>query len=324
MKSLDVVSICNALVDVLVKASEADIDQLALNKGIMHLVDDERQQQVIRHFSVKETTQELGGSSMNAIRTLAALGAKTAFAGAIGRDPYGNMIQSRMASLGIKSHLQHVDAHTGTCFILVTPDGERTMNTSLGASCIYDEKIVPEADIAAARVFHFSAYQWANPGQIRAIRRALQVAKANDTLVSFDLADPFVVKNCREDFIPLIEEYADIVFSNREETRLLYDATPEISCNRLTEAGAIAAIKLGADGALIGKGSQRHIIKAVPTEVVDTTAAGDMFAAGFLYGICRGKPLDACGHLAATLASDVISRLGATVASKALDRVRAH
>ncbi len=322
MKSLDVVSICNALVDILVTASDQDIDQLSLNKGIMHLVDDARQQEVIRYFTDQHTTQELGGSSMNAIRTLAALGAKTAFAGTIGEDAYGRSIQSRLDQLGIRAHLKHAQAHTGICFILVTPDGERTMNTSLGASCLFDESIVPEKDIASAKIFHFAAYQWANPGQIRAIRRALEIAKANDTLVSFDLADPFVVKNCRQDFIPLIEEYADVVFSNREETRLLFDTTPEMACNHLTDAGAIAAIKLGAEGALVGHGKQRWAIKPVPTQVVDTTAAGDMFAAGFLYGLSRGKSLDVCGQIAAVLASDVISRLGATVSEPALDHAR--
>lgn len=318
MKSLDVVSICNALVDILVTSSDSDLDRLGLTKGIMHLVDDRRQLEVIQHFSEHRTTQELGGSSMNAVRTLAALGAKTAFAGAVGRDTYGSLIESRMRELGIKAHIKQAEAHTGLCFILVSPDGERTMNTNLGASCLFDEDIVPEAEIAAAKVFHFSGYQWANPGQIRAIRRALDIAKAHDTLVSFDLADPFVVQNSREDFIRLIEEHADVVFSNREETRLLYETTPEIACQRICDAGAIAAIKLGAEGALVGKGSTRLTVKPVATQVVDTTAAGDMFAAGFLYGLCRGQQLEVCGRLAATLASDVISRLGATVSSGAL------
>lgn len=322
MKSLDVVSICNALVDILVTSSDSDLDRLGLNKGIMHLVDDRRQLEVIQHFTDHKTTQELGGSSMNAVRTLAALGAKTAFAGSVGQDPYGKMIEERMRELGIRAHIKQADAHTGICFILVSPDGERTMNTNLGASCLFDQDIVPEADIAAAKIFHFSGYQWANPGQIRAIKRALEIAKAHDTLISFDLADPFVVRNNREDFIRIIEDYADICFSNREETKLLYEASPEIACQRITEAGAIAAIKLGPEGALVGKGSTRYAVKPVPTSVVDTTAAGDMFAAGFLYGLCRDKPLEVCGKLAATLASDVISRLGATVAPTALQLAR--
>lgn len=322
MKTLDVVSICNALVDILVTASEDDIRTLGLNKGIMHLVDDQRQQQVISHFKSTKTTQELGGSSMNAIRTLAALGAKTSFAGTVGHDSYGELIQSRMQELGITSHIKKADAHTGLCFILVTPDGERTMNTSLGSSCLFDESIVPEKEIADARIFHFSGYQWANPGQIRAIKRALEIAKKSDTLISFDLADPFVVRNCRQEFIGLIQEYADVVFANREESLLLYESTPEVACNRIAESGAIAAIKLGAEGALIGKGSERIPIRPVPTNVKDTTGAGDMFASGFLYGLTHNKPLEATGKIAAILASDVISRLGATVSENALRQVR--
>ncbi len=322
MKTLDVTSICNALVDILVTASEQDIQSLKLNKGIMHLVDDARQQEVIAHFKNTAKTEELGGSSMNAIRTLAALGSRTSFAGAIGHDTFGELIQKRMGALGIASHLVKNDAHTGLCFILVTPDGERTMNTSLGASCIYDESIVNEQEIKNAKIFHFSGYQWATPSQIRAIKRALEAAKAADTLISFDVADPFVVRNCRSEFVKLIEDYADIVFANREEAHLLYESTPEAACNRIADSGAIAVIKLGAEGALIGKGKDRYAIKPVPTKVVDTTGAGDMFASGFLYGVVQGKSLEACGNIAATLASDVISRLGASVSPEGLAKAK--
>lgn len=323
MKTLDVVSICNALVDILVKATEKDISTLGLNKGIMHLVDDARQQEVINHFRSTETTKELGGSSMNAIRTLAAMGAKTSFAGTVGNDAFGELITSRMKDLGIDAHIHHAPAHTGICFILVTPDGERTMNTSLGASCLYDDQIVPTKDIEAAKIFHFSGYQWANEVQIEAIKKALKTAKASGTLVSFDLADPFVVRNCRQEFIKVIEEYADIVFANREESELLYESTPEVAASRIAESGAIAAVKLGAEGALIAKGSDRFVIKPVKTQVIDTTGAGDMFASGFLYGLTRGKSLEVSGQIAATLASDVISRLGASVSSAGLAKAKA-
>ncbi|RZA17455.1 MAG: adenosine kinase [Proteobacteria bacterium] len=323
MKTLDVVSICNALVDILVKATDKDITTLGLNKGIMHLVDDERQQVVINHFKSTETTKELGGSSMNAIRTLAQLGAKTSFAGTVGKDSYGELISSRMKSLGIASHIQNAPAHTGLCFILVTPDGERTMNTSLGASCLYDDKIVPHDDIKAAKIFHFSGYQWANETQINAIKKALATAKEAGTLISFDLADPFVVRGCRQEFIKVIEDYADIVFANREEAELLYESTPEVAANKIAAAGAIAAVKLGAEGALIAKGSERYAIKPVATNVIDTTGAGDMFASGFLYGITKGLSLEVSGKIAATLASDVISRLGASVSAEGLAKAKA-
>ena len=322
MKTIDVASICNALVDILVQASEHDIQALNLNKGIMHLVDDARQQEVIRHFANAKLTQELGGSSMNAIRTLAGLGAKTSFAGTIGHDSYGEAIQKRMNDLGIKPHLQKVDAHTGICFILITPDGERTMNTSLGASCLFDEKIVPEDDIRKAKYFHFSGYQWANESQIHAIEKALRIAKEAGTKISFDLADPFVVRAQRDNFIKVIEDYADIVFANKEESLLLYETSPEDACDRIAATGAIAAIKLGKDGALIGQGKERYSIPPVPTQVVDTTGAGDMFASGMLYGLTHGKSIETSGRIAATLASDVISRIGPTVSEQALKLIR--
>ena len=121
----------------------------------------------------------------------------------------------------------------------------------------------------------------------------------------------------------VIEEYADIVFANREEALLLYESTPEVACNRIAENGAIAVIKLGAEGALIGKGDNRYHIAPVKTNVVDTTGAGDMFASGFLYGMTQNKSLEVSGKIAATLASDVISRLGANVSAEGLSRAKA-
>lgn len=322
MSKYDVSSICNALMDILVEAQESDISDLGLNKGIMHLVDDARQNEVKSHFSKKEATQELGGSSLNAVRTLASLGSKTAFAGMVGHDGYGTHIENRMKELGIEAHLKHSEsADTGTCFILITPDGERTMNTNLGASCLFDEKLVPEDVIANSKVFHFCGYQWGSPEQIKAIKKAVAIAKANNVIVSFDVADPFVVEHNRDAFIEMINE-ADIVFANKDEAKLLYQSTPEEACNEIAKTGAIAVVKLGAEGALVGKGDERVKIPATPTTVVDTTAAGDMFAAGFLYGFYNDRNLKDCGTIAATLASDVISRIGGVVSKEAIDKVK--
>ena len=322
MSKYDVSSICNALMDILVEAEESDITSLGLNKGIMHLVDDARQNEVKSHFEEKQTTHELGGSSLNAIRTLASLGAKTAFAGMVGHDGDGTHIENRMKELGIDAHLLQSDkADTGTCFILITPDGERTMNTNLGASCLFDENLVPEDAIKNSKVFHFCGYQWGSPEQIKAIEKAVSIAKANNTLVSFDVADPFVVQANRDAFIRMIDN-ADIVFANKEEAKLLYESTPEAACDEITKTGAVAVIKLGGDGALVGKGDTRVKISPVKTNVVDTTAAGDMFASGFLYGYYNDKSLEECGTIAATLASDVISRIGGVVSKDAIDSVK--
>lgn len=320
MKKYDVVSICNALVDILVKVDEADIKRFELNKGVMHLVDEARQKVILDHFLDRDHTQELGGSAMNAIRTLAQLGAKTAFAGMVGKDAFGKQIQDRMSRIGIEAKLLETTEHTGTCAILITPDGERTMNTCLGASRMFDETLVPKKEIADAKVFHFSGYQWDTDGQMRAMRTAIAHAKANKTLVSFDVADPFVVKRHAEEFRAMIKEGADVVFANEAESKLLYDTTPEEAAKAIAATGAVAVIKLGSKGAMIASGTEVVRVGVEKTTVVDTTAAGDMFAAGFLYGFYRNKSLEACGKMASILAADVISRVGATVSDEALDR----
>ena len=322
MKKIDVVSVCNALVDILIEVRDEDLINLNLTKGVMHLVDHQRQNVVLEHFGKSPRTIELGGSSLNVIRTLAALGKKAVFAGMVSKDAFGEQIHARLHQLGIDGHLIFGDEDaTGSCVILITPDGERTMNTHLGSSRLYDSNAVPHEKIKEARLFHFCGYQWDTDGQKDAIMQSLKHATDHDTLISFDVADPFVVNRHRDEFIPIIREYADIVFTNKEEARMLFNSTPEKAAAEIAAMGAVAVVKLGAEGALVQKGSTKHLIAPVKTKVVDTTAAGDMFAAGFLYGFLSHHDLDTCGQIAATLASDVISRIGATVSREALDTI---
>ncbi len=318
-KKYDVVSICNALVDILIKVEDHDIEALGLTKGIMHLVDEKRQGEVLHRFSDHETTTELGGSSLNAIRTLASLGCRTSFAGMVGQDRFGTLIADRMKILGIDAHLGSIIDATGTCLILITPDGERTMNTNLGASRLFSPSLVPEATIAESQVFHFCGYQWDTDGQIATIERAIDLAKDHGVKISFDVADPFVILRHRDTFLKLIKNHADIVFSNKEEARMLYGTGPEEAALAIAATGAVAVVKKGGEGAVVASGDQLIQIPPVPTKVIDTTAAGDMFAAGFLYGMVRRKSLAQCGQIATMVASDVISRVGATVSGRVLE-----
>lgn len=318
-KSHDVISVCNALMDILIEVEDRDLDHLGLTKGVMHLVDSKRQLEVFKYLDTKPKVTELGGSSLNAMRTLAALGHKTVFAGLVNDDDFGTQIKSRMESLGIKSVLGgHLVESTGTCVILITPDGERTMNTNLGASRLYDKSLIPHDDIAQSRILHFCGYQWDTAEQKAAIMAAIRTGHDHDTLISFDLADPFVVDRNRDDFIRLITDEADIVFANKEEARLLFNSSPEDAGKRIAATGATAVIKLGSEGAIVCRGQEVTRISPVSTKVVDTTAAGDMFAAGFLHGHLKGRSTAVCGTIAATLASDVISRVGAIVSADAL------
>ena len=323
MKTLDAVAICNALMDILAQTSDTELAALGLTKGNMHLVDSQRQDFILQKLRGLQQAEEIGGSGLNVIRALAQLGMKTAFAGMVGCDIYGTKIMQRMAELGICAKIMKCDhAATGTCAILVTQDGERTMNTNLGASRLFDETLVPYDEIAQAKIFHFAGYQWDTEGQKKAIYAAIQAAKSHHTMVSFDIADPFVVGRNEDAFRKIIQEDASIVFANEQEARLLYHGSPEEAADQITRGKAIGVIKLGAKGALIAHGRERITVDAVPTKVIDTTAAGDMFAAGFLYGLCQGRDLRECGRIATMLASDVISRYGAQLSPALLESIR--
>ena len=316
-------AVCNALVDILVEGTQNDLDQFSLKKGIMHLVDHKQQDTLLQFFQDRPHTVELGGSAMNAIRALAALECKTVFAGMVGQDDFGRKIEDRMDTLGIEAKLGETNADaTGSCVIIVTPDGERTMNTCLGASRLYGPPIVPATEIAGSKIFHFCGYQWDTEDQKNAIQKAIEVAKENNTRVSFDLADPFVVENHRDQFKELIEHKADIVFANEKEAELLLGKSAREAGEWIASTGATAVIKLGAKGAEIHKNGEVCTIDPVKTEVIDTTAAGDMFAGGFLFGELHDLGPKESGYCAAYLASDVISRMGATLSESAVQHIR--
>ncbi len=323
-QNFDVVAICNALMDVIYEISNEELQQFNLTKGQMHLVDEARQRTMLAFFKDrKEVGREIGGSSLNVIRALALLEKKTAFAGSVADDPFGAAITKRMAELKIDSKIIiSSNESTGVCLVLVSPDHERTMVTYLGASRLYGTKLVPTAAIQSSRVLHFCGYQWDTDGQKAAIAKGIEEAKHASCLVSFDLADPFVVRQHQSDFQEIVAKKADIVFANEEEAHLLYGLTPEATAAKIASYGPIAVIKLGAKGALIQKGQQQTVVSPVPTQVVDTTGAGDMFAAGFLYGLVSEKSMAFCGRAAATLASDVISHYGAKLSPEVIQKVR--
>jgi sugar/nucleoside kinase (ribokinase family) len=326
MKTTDVVTICNALVDILVHVDDAVIQKNQLTKGIMHLTDGKSQQALIRQCSDKSFTTELGGSSLNCIRALALLGKRTSFAGMISDDEFGALIQTRLDELRIASHLSFdasPGAATGSCVVLITPDGERTMNTCLGSSSQYDSHIIPKDDLEDAKVFHFCGYQWDTEGQKRTIREAIAVAKKAGVKISFDLADPFVVERYRSEFLKLIEQDADIVFANQAEAHLLFQGgEPADHCRELAKMGCISNVKIGSKGALLASPEAPEVRAIAPysTSVIDTTAAGDLFAAGFLYGYTSHEPLETCGRIGASLAADIITRIGAQMNTEQLIR----
>ncbi|MBF2054362.1 MAG: adenosine kinase [Candidatus Sericytochromatia bacterium] len=324
-KTLDVLAICNVLKDIVIKVSEAELAELGVAKGMMHLVSEEQQQQILNRFENHEKTLEMGGSGPNMMRTLALLGQKVSQAGMVGEDLNGERYRQRVEQLGILNNIRQSPlGATGTSIVLITPDGDRTMNTCLGMSRCYTAKDIPDADIARSRYLVVTGYQWDTDNQIEAINHAIRVARQHNTRIVFDLADPFCVKRHRETFLNILEEYVDIVFCNRNEAQMLTERDVEGSLEALAGLVDTVILKTGAKGSWIRQGDEACFVPCNPVDVVDTTAAGDMYAGGFLYGLLNGYSLKDAGQIATFCAETVIQHVGAHVPDNLHELLQQH
>jgi sugar/nucleoside kinase (ribokinase family) len=324
----DVVGLGNPLVDVLANVEEDFLVRNDLTKGIMHLIDRERKDQLLEQFEGKELVTEVGGSAPNTISTLALLGAKTALAGSIGKDTYGGIFSEKIEEKSIDSFLSLKNEDTGVCVIPITPDKERTMNTYLGACREYTEEDLPAEQITNCRIFYFTGYMWDTDNQKKAITRAIRLAREAGALIAFDIADPFAAERHRQDFLDLIADTADIVFANAQEAQFLKHAKladENTVCDDAHFLGRLCEIAVVKDGP-----RHTHVISSsdlvkVPSFtccVEDTTGAGDNFAAGFLYGLIKGLGPEQCGKIASFVASKTIEKVGAHAPLNILDMVR--
>ena len=316
LKPVDVTSLENALVDLLVRGEDSDLKELGMTKGVMQLVSSEQQVKALANLGKLTTEVELGGSAANALRGMAVLGSRVSYSSTVGHDEYGRSFSARLEELGILNRLAQVEgAQTGTCLVVVTPDGERTLNTHLGACLHYKAEHVPVEDIPKSKIFFTTGYVWDTPSQIEAVTKALRLSKEHGVKIAIDVADPFVVQRWGSKLSEILNSFADIVFANGPEAQMLVNCTGAEAAAKLGEKIPMAVVKDGANGAYVGfAGSVTHI----PTQKVnvrDTTGAGDMFAGGFLAGLCRGLSLQKCGALATLLASDTITHMGVRLSS---------
>ena len=310
----DVIAIGNAIVDVMAPCEDELIEELQLNRGGMTLVDTQRAHEL---YDAMGPAREIsGGSAANTLAGLAALGAQCAFIGQVADDQLGEVFAHDIHAVGIDfdTPAREGEPPTARCLIFVTPDGQRTMNTFLGASQFLPASALNEEAIGGASILYLEGYLWDPEEPRRAMRRAIETARAAGRKVAFTLSEVFVIERHGNDFRMLIEDgLIDILFANHLELAAL---TGEIDL----EAG-IAAIKdkvptlvvtCSANGAVAVSNGTRARVAAEPIdEVVDTTGAGDLFAAGFLYGHVRREPLATCLRRGAIAAAEVISHYGA-------------
>lgn len=314
VEKVKVYGIGNPLIDVLAHASDQDIEVLELEKGTMTLIDSERGNEILKHIDDREKQYSCGGSAPNTMITLSALDTETALAGMVGNDELGDIYIKRLKSKQVLSDLSVVPGgDTGSCIVLVTPDYERTMSTRLGVCQEFGPDHVNHYRIAHADYFYFTGYMWDTDSQKEAIKAAISTARKNNTKVAFDVADPFCVERHRDDFHDLIENHVDVLLANREEARLLLDFDdPEKASAELAKKNVIAAVKNCADGSCITENnSKTSLIDAFTVKAVDSTGAGDNYAAGFIYGLINGYSIAEAGRLASYIAAQIVRQTGA-------------
>jgi len=310
---LDVIGIGNAIVDVLTQTDDGFLTTHGIAKGTMTLIDAARAETL--YAAMGATIEVSGGSAANTIAGVASLGGKAGFIGRVKDDGLGAVFAHDIRALGVAYHTTMATSGvpTARCLILVTPDAQRSMNTFLGASQNLDESDIDPAFIASAKYVYLEGYLWDPPAAKRAFRKAIEAARAVNAKVAFSLSDPFCVGRYRAEFQALIQEGAiDVLFANEHEIISLYETkTFDEALQAVRGRVPVAALTRSEKGSVVLGGNEIHVIDAEPVaKVIDTTGAGDLYAAGFLHARAQGKDLTTAGKLAGLCAAEAISHIG--------------
>jgi sugar/nucleoside kinase (ribokinase family) len=309
----DVVGIGNALVDVIAHTEDGFLTREQLVKGSMNLIETDRAVQLYQ--AMGSGIEMSGGSAANTMTGISSFGGKAAYIGKVAPDDLGEVFAHDMRAVGVAfaGPATRAEIPTGRCMILVTPDAQRTMNTYLGVSSTLGPDDVDDEVVAAGKIVFMEGYLFDRPPAKEGYRKAARIAHANGGKVSLTLSDSFCVERHREDFFALVESQVDVLFANEDELRSLYQVDDFDDAVQAVRGHCdIAAITRGKSGSVVIAGPDLHVIDAHPCEkVVDTTGAGDLYAAGFLYGLTNGFSLADCGRLGSIAASEVISHVGA-------------
>ncbi len=314
--TLDVVAVGNALVDVLASATDEDLAALDLVKGTMALVDHDRSQAI--YAAMGPTTEASGGSAANTAAGVAALGGRAAFLGRVADDPLGQAFTHDIRSIGVAfdpvpTKAVPGQAVTGHCLVLVTEDAERTMATHLGVASDFASSDLHDGHLSASQVVYLEGYLWEQPPAKAAIREAIEMAHANDASVALSVSDPFCVEHHRREFRELLDSELEMLFANEDEIKMLFDVADfDAAAEAVAETGVLAVLTRGSKGSVVVTASGPVAVPPVPVDrVVDTTGAGDLFAAGFLYGITNGLSPEESARLGSVCAAEIISHVGA-------------
>ena len=327
--TLDLYCLGNAIVDVIASTDDAFLDDNAIIKGAMNLIDAQRAEAL--YAAMGPATEMSGGSAGNTAAGAAALGCRVGYAGKVADDQLGAIFRHDIRALGVQhdtAALTGADADarpTARSMIFVTPDAQRSMNTYLGACTAMGPADVEADKAAGAAITYFEGYLWDAADAKAMIRETAGIAKRNGRRVAMTLSDPFCVDRFRGEFLGLIREgTVDTVFANADEVRSLYQTDDlEAATDALAGEASLAVVTHGAEGSVAIRGEERVRAKAWPVAAVDTTGAGDLYAAGFLAGIVKGLDLGVCARLGSFAAGRIVAQIGPRPAMSLGDEARA-
>lgn len=313
MKTYDIVGIGNAVVDVISHSDDTFLETMAIEKGIMQLIERDRAEQLYEEMG--DRLQTPGGAVANTVAGVGALGLSTAFIGRVKDDDLGHFYASAMTDNGIdfvNAPVAGSDNPTSRCMIFVTPDGERSMNTYLGISTELSSQDVPAGVAGKAQIMFLEGYLFDQDAGKTAFREAARAAKAGGGKAGITISDPFCVERHRADFLQMIEHELDFVIGNEAEIKSLFETEDlEEAMTRTSDICPLMVCTRSSDGVTLIRGFERVDLPA-PARItpVDATGAGDQFAAGFLYGLATGRTLETCGRMGNLCGAEVISHVG--------------
>ncbi len=309
--SFDVFGMCNALYDIQAEITDEILGELGYAKGSMNLIEEEAQRAVVSRVYTHIVNSESGGSGANTMLGLGLMGGKSCYTSRVGNDEHGELYRTKLAEKGVKPNLGVGVGETGICLVLITPDAQRTMLTFLGQARNLQKEDVNLEDLRASKYIYVTGYLWDTDNQKEAVSLAMQEANRAGVKVALSLSDPFCVNRHKSDLLRIIKDHVDLLFGNYQEAQELTDTgTPQDAARVLAEHSNLAVVTLDEKGSLIRTGSTEIQIPPFPVQAVDTTGAGDMYAAGLLYGITQGLPLETTGRIASYAAAQVVANLG--------------
>lgn len=319
---IDVIGIGSPLLDIIINISDEQLVELGFPKGSMNLISKDDSLRILSLLENLEKEYSPGGSSANTLSGVNILGNRAAFVGVIGQDEHGALYKSQTEGEGVISRLQlDEEKSTGHAFILITPDGERTMAAHLGAAIAMKNKYLNEQEVAAAKIMHVEAYQLEDEALYKILHEAFQIAKKNNTLVSLDLSDTHLIRRNKELFKEVVKEHVDILFANEDEALEFTGVSGEEALMVIANHCKVAVVKLGSKGSILMSAGNIYRIEPHNVEMINTNGAGDMYAAGILHGLVNGMDLQTAGEIASHVSALVVNSPGARLHPKHFDSI---